>query len=118
MGLFQSLSEFVSNRTWDIENFSRKRGQLDLKMELFVAQYGKNVIHPHISIFTNRRGHDNKNEFVTCYVRIDYGHQTEFEWFNDMGNAIDYADELRKSDKHLNVIGPHYLPKGKDERFR
>ncbi len=74
MSFFQNLKNMAKNAEWAIEDLSRKRGNLNMKMELFVASYkaqtGHDVVHAAIPISSQRPGYPKRrNGYVTCYVR-------------------------------------------------
>ena len=119
MRLLDALANVALEGLWAIESRSRERGQLDLKMELFVAAYGDRVLNQGIPIDSNRTGYQNKRPFVTCYVRTEHSSgSTRFNWFNDIENAESFATNERLNANVRRVIGPFLLPKDKESRFK
>jgi hypothetical protein len=121
MGILDFARDMTLEALWKKESLSRKLGQLNLKMEIFVAAYPGTVLEQAIPGSASRSagGYSNEGLFVCCYVRgeFDKGH-TIFYWFNNMPDAARYAEELRLRSGCTRVVGPYMLPKGKDERFR
>ena len=95
----------------------RKFGQLDLKMELFVAEHGGTRKVFDYGIPTGTSGGEGILDFVTHYVRTESGGTTSFHWFSDHKSAERGATNLQETGK-CKVIGPFGLPMGKDSRFR
>ncbi len=118
------ILDFARNLTYfaqcEAERLSRTRGQLDLKMEVFIAGYRGDVRCASIPSSSRHSPERYSNEglFVCCYVRGEYKEgYTVFYWFQNLPDAARFAQELRNDPVCIKVIGPHNLPKENYERF-
>lgn len=123
MGLFQeTVGRLVFEVKSVLDDATRSFGEVELKMDLFLAQREKGSVIENGRIPQASKD-DSCDEWasdwtVKYYVRLEYpSGKTGFEWYHSLANAQKTADRAKKDPRFTRVIGPYKLPTGKGERF-
>jgi hypothetical protein len=122
MGFLDALKMTAEKARWDFERARRKRANLNLKMEIFAAEYKNPILeNGYLPLFERsiyRPPHPDDSYFISCYSRVEYkSGVTKFFWHYNIDRAIPLVAQQRLERDVVRVVGPCLLPMGEDDRY-